>query len=127
MKNQIKRGSLLYLLLLAALCRGLGQPAIPLTIEADHPLARIQPTMWGLFLEDINFAADGGMYAAANVRMASPENRSVWETALPEAAFMKGLERNADAVCMVSCAPLLAHTEAWYGPANDVIINIELQ
>ena len=54
-----------------------------------------------------------GEYAAANVRMASPENRNVWETALAEAAFMSGLERNADVVYMASYAPLLAHTEAW--------------
>jgi len=54
-----------------------------------------------------------GEYAAANVRMASPENRNVWETALSEAAFMTGLERNADMVYMASYAPLLAHTEAW--------------
>lgn len=54
-----------------------------------------------------------GEYAAANVRMASPENRNVWETALSEAAFMTGLERNADVVHMASYAPLLAHTEAW--------------
>lgn len=54
-----------------------------------------------------------GEYAAANVRMASPENRNVWETALSEAAFMTGLERNADVVFLASYAPLLAHTEAW--------------
>jgi alpha-N-arabinofuranosidase len=54
-----------------------------------------------------------GEYAAANVRMASPENENVWETALAEAAFMTGLERNADVVYMASYAPLLAHTEAW--------------
>jgi alpha-N-arabinofuranosidase len=54
-----------------------------------------------------------GEYAAANVRMASPENRNIWMTALSEAAFMTGLERNADVVYMASYAPLLAHTEAW--------------
>jgi hypothetical protein len=25
--------------------------------------AEIQPTMYGIFIEDINFAADGGLYA----------------------------------------------------------------
>ena len=34
-----------------------------ITIQADKKLATIQPTMWGLFFEDINFAADGGVYA----------------------------------------------------------------
>lgn len=34
-----------------------------LVIKAGTPRAPIQPTMWGIFLEDINFAADGGIYA----------------------------------------------------------------
>ncbi|MGW8315350.1 MAG: alpha-L-arabinofuranosidase C-terminal domain-containing protein [Bacteroidales bacterium] len=54
-----------------------------------------------------------GEYAAANVGMASPDNRNVWITALAEAAYMTGLERNSDVVYMASYAPLLAHTEAW--------------
>jgi hypothetical protein len=45
MKNPIKKGSLLYLLLLVVEYWGFGQPAIPITIETDHPLARIQPTL----------------------------------------------------------------------------------
>jgi alpha-L-arabinofuranosidase len=32
-------------------------------IQADKKLAAVPPTMWGLFFEDINFAADGGVYA----------------------------------------------------------------
>ena len=38
-----------------------GAPSI--TIQADKPGARINPEMWGLFFEDINFGADGGLYA----------------------------------------------------------------
>lgn len=34
-----------------------------LTVRADRPGAQIRPTMYGLFFEDINFAADGGLYA----------------------------------------------------------------
>ena len=34
-----------------------------LVIDADAPGIPIQPTMYGIFLEDINFAADGGLYA----------------------------------------------------------------
>ena len=45
--------------------------------------------------------------------MASPENSNTWETALSEAAFMTGLECNADVVYMTSYAPLLAHIDAW--------------
>src|SRR5215203_6516 len=34
-----------------------------LTVVADKPVAAIAPTMWGVFFEDINFGADGGLYA----------------------------------------------------------------
>ena len=34
-----------------------------ITVQADKKMATISPTMWGLFFEDINFAADGGVYA----------------------------------------------------------------
>src|SRR6056300_579659 len=40
-------------------------------------------------------------------------NTNNWECALSEAAFMTGIERNADVVKMSSYAPLLAHTDAW--------------
>ncbi len=36
-----------------------------------------------------------------------------YNTALLEAAFMTGLERNADVVQMATYAPLLAHKEGW--------------
>lgn len=42
-----------------------------------------------------------------------PESRNTWGSALSEAAFMTGLERNADVVNMASYAPLLAHVDAW--------------
>lgn len=34
-----------------------------LVVDADATGIPIQPTMYGIFLEDINFAADGGLYA----------------------------------------------------------------
>ena len=34
-----------------------------ISVYADKPGSSIQPTMWGIFFEDINFAADGGIYA----------------------------------------------------------------
>jgi len=54
-----------------------------------------------------------GEYAAQSVGIASPENKNNWECALSEAAFMTGLERNADVVVMTSYAPLLAHADGW--------------
>lgn len=54
-----------------------------------------------------------GEYAAQSVAIASPENKNNWLTALSEAAFMTGLERNAEVVHLTSYAPLFAHTEGW--------------
>jgi alpha-N-arabinofuranosidase len=55
-----------------------------------------------------------GEYAAhIKGNPADGEGMNVWESALAEAAFMTGLERNADLVQMASYAPLLAHTDAW--------------
>ena len=34
-----------------------------ITVNAKKPGAPIQPTMYGIFFEDINYAADGGLYA----------------------------------------------------------------
>lgn len=54
-----------------------------------------------------------GEYAAQSAAIASPENKNNWECALAEAAFMTGLERNAEVVYMTSYAPLFAHAEGW--------------
>lgn len=54
-----------------------------------------------------------GEYAAQSVASTSAENRNNWKTAISEAAFMTGLERNGDVVQMASYAPLLAHVDAW--------------
>ncbi|MGE4512256.1 MAG: alpha-L-arabinofuranosidase C-terminal domain-containing protein [Chryseobacterium sp.] len=54
-----------------------------------------------------------GEYAAQSVGVVKPDNKNNWQTALSEAAFMTGLERNADVVTMTSYAPLFAHAEGW--------------
>jgi alpha-L-arabinofuranosidase len=54
-----------------------------------------------------------GEYAAHGKEADAAESRNSWYSALAEAAFMTGLERNADVVNMASYAPLLAHVEAW--------------
>ena len=54
-----------------------------------------------------------GEFAAQSVGTTSSENRNNWKSAISEAAFMTGLERNADVVQMASYAPLLAHADAW--------------
>jgi alpha-L-arabinofuranosidase len=54
-----------------------------------------------------------GEYAAHGAQGKESESRNTWYSALAEAAFMTGLERNADVVNMASYAPLLAHVDAW--------------
>lgn len=54
-----------------------------------------------------------GEYAAMSHSVGNPENRNNLKCALAEAAFMAGMERNADLVIMSAYAPLSAHVEAW--------------
>ena len=54
-----------------------------------------------------------GEYAAQTSGVAKTDNRNNWRAAIAEAAFMTGLERNADVVRLASYAPLLAHVDAW--------------
>jgi alpha-L-arabinofuranosidase len=54
-----------------------------------------------------------GEYAAQSDRIGSLKNENNLRTALAEAAFMTGLERNADVVTMASYAPLFAHVTGW--------------
>src|ERR1017187_9295249 len=37
--------------------------AVTIEVQADRPGANINPAMWGIFFEEINFGADGGLYA----------------------------------------------------------------
>jgi alpha-L-arabinofuranosidase len=60
-----------------------------------------------------SFKIFAGEYAAQSKYTCSPDNLNNWKCALAEAAFMTGLERNADVVYMCSYAPLFAHVDAW--------------
>jgi alpha-N-arabinofuranosidase len=61
-----------------------------------------------------------GEYAAQSVGIASPNNRNNWECAMSEAAFMTGLERNADVVRMSSYAPLFGQVDGWQWTPNMI-------
>jgi len=54
-----------------------------------------------------------GEYAAHSKGVGNGDNKNNWQSALAEAAFMTGLERNTDVVVMASYAPLLAHVDGW--------------
>lgn len=55
--------SIFLISLLFAGITGIQAQTKTLVVKAANPITSIQPTMWGLFFEDINFAADGGLYA----------------------------------------------------------------
>lgn len=67
-----------------AMCVGLGASAAhnELTLQTNKLGAQIQPTMYGLFFEDINFAADGGLYAemVKNRSFEFPQSLQGWVT-----------------------------------------------
>jgi alpha-N-arabinofuranosidase len=50
-------------LLAACFCLTAAQAQKTLTVKVNEPKADIKPNMWGIFFEDINMAADGGIYA----------------------------------------------------------------
>ncbi len=54
-----------------------------------------------------------GEYAVHADRTLVGSERNNWQSAIAAAAFMTGLERNADVVEMASYAPLFAHIDAW--------------
>ncbi|MFT3680232.1 MAG: alpha-L-arabinofuranosidase C-terminal domain-containing protein [Ferruginibacter sp.] len=65
----------------------------------------------------------GGEYAAQSDKTVSVDNKNNWLTALSEAAFMTGLERNAGVVSMASYAPLFAHADGWQWTPDLIWVN----
>ena len=61
MSRRYKLAFLIFLLITVGTKTFAKEPII--TVNVQKPVAQVQPTMWGIFFEDINFAADGGIYA----------------------------------------------------------------
>ncbi len=64
-----------------------------------------------------------GEYAAQSIGTSDVNNKNNWRTAIAEAAFLTGLERNADIVQMASYAPLFAHVEGWQWKPDLIWVN----
>ena len=71
-----------FLLTLAALATAWTTETNEMVVCTDRPGAEIQPTMYGLFFEDINYAADGGLYAemVKNRSFEFPQRLMGWST-----------------------------------------------
>lgn len=64
-----------------------------------------------------------GEYAAHPKGVEDGPNENNWEAALSEAAFMTGLERNAEVVNLTSYAPLMAHIDAFQWAPDMIWFN----
>ena len=53
----------LFFLIILEMLISIGWAQTKITIDVSKPGADISPTMYGVFFEDINFGADGGLYA----------------------------------------------------------------
>ena len=51
------------ILIFSEILISIGWARTTVTIDVSKPGADISPTMYGVFFEDINFGADGGLYA----------------------------------------------------------------
>src|SRR5215471_10914559 len=62
--------------------------AATITVQTDKPGAPINPAMWGIFFEDINLGADGGLYAelVKNRSFEFPDHLSGWQKLSPSLA-----------------------------------------
>jgi alpha-N-arabinofuranosidase len=82
------RGNATLVVILAALIAGLKLQAATITVQAAEPGAKINRSMWGIFFEDINFGADGGLYAelVKNRGFEFPEPMMGWLKLTPSKA-----------------------------------------
>lgn len=64
-----------------------------------------------------------GEYAGQSDKVVSVDNQNNWRVALAEAAFMTGLERNADVIEMASYAPLFGHIDGWQWKPNLIWVD----
>jgi len=60
---------------------------------------------------------------ASHVDKTSGDKRNTWLAGISIAAFMTGLERNADVVQMASYAPLFAHVDGWQWAPDLIWVN----
>src|SRR5512133_1864222 len=63
-------------------------PVSRLTIDAAHPSHAVSPTLYGIFFEDINCSADGGLYAelVRNRNFEDSDKPAYWTAVIPGAA-----------------------------------------
>ena len=93
------------ILLSAVLASALASNAqVTINVDASNPGIKVSPNLYGIFFEDINHAADGGLYAELiSNRSFEDDDKNIptWKTASQEGANInaqlinKGLLNNA--------------------------------
>ncbi len=122
----LKRCLLLVLLLCNAFCVSAELKEKVISVHTRRVGAPIQPTMWGLFFEDINHGADGGLYAEL-VKNRSfefrPNHYTGWDVFGNVELLGDGpFERNPHYVRLRG----RGHSEKWTGLQNEGFFGIGL-
>lgn len=122
----LKRCLLLALLLCNAFCVSAELKEKVISVHTRRVGAPIQPTMWGLFFEDINHGADGGLYAEL-VKNRSfefrPNHYTGWDVFGNVELLGDGpFERNPHYVRLRG----RGHSEKWTGLQNEGFFGIGL-
>ena len=116
------RISALVTLTFAAAQLAVAEPAT-LTVHADSPGAKINPAMWGIFFEDINLGADGGLYAelVKNRSFEFPDARMGWSDATHESTSGQTEIRDQDPFDTNNphYVRIIANADQGFGIANE--------
>ena len=106
---------------------GIAQDDIMITVKTNKPGAPVQRTMYGIFFEDINYAADGGLYAELIKNRSfefTPDHLMGWQSFGNVTIQEDGpFERNPHYAHLVSAG----HSERWTGLQNEGFFGIGLQ
>ena len=98
-----------------------------ISVNARKPGAAIQPTQWGIFFEDINFAADGGLYGELLKNRSfefTPDHLMGWHAFGKMEVRTDGpFERNPHYVRLLSPG----HRDLWTGLQNEGFFGIGLK
>src|SRR6202167_1425630 len=109
-------------LALAAIVNQTISSAATIEVQADKPGAKINPAMWGIFFEDINFGADGGLYAemVKNRSFEFPDPMMGWIKISPSLARGELSVRGDDPLTPANPHYLRVHSEgsAPFGISN---------
>lgn len=107
------------LLMVSCLVLTFAQAQHRLTLDASRKGAEIQPTMYGVFFEDINFGADGGLYAemVQNRSFEYPQSMMGWKAFgnVAVADSCPAFSRNPHYVTMAYAG----HPDRWTGMENQ--------